>query len=133
MKETVKRYRLGDVEEAVCEMDLSEVADDVAEIDEDMQLVVSGWQVFVEDLGLTLREGVVCVWDKEEGMYMPDFSVTVIYEGRQEPEDYLYYEQDGFAITLANWLNGRLPLEQIEQLWCELVIPEETQHTEKEQ
>jgi hypothetical protein len=79
-------------------------------------------------------------------MFMPDYSVTVVYEGNIEtgdsrsgasvvnesgesmqasfPADSLYYEQDGFAITLANWLNGRLPMEQIEQLWCELIMPE---------
>jgi hypothetical protein len=86
-----------------------------------------------------------CIWDEGEEMFMPDYSVTVVYEGNIEtgdsrsgasavnesgesmqasfPADSLYYEKDGFAITLANWLNGRLPMEQIEQLWCELIMP----------
>ena len=34
------------------------------------------------------------------------------------------YEQDGMVVTLGNWLNGRLSCEQIEQLWCEFIIPE---------
>jgi hypothetical protein len=141
----MSRYRLCEVEEAVSEMDMAEIPDDIVETEDDIQLVVSGWSVFVESLNLSLREGVVCIWDEEEEMFMPDYSVTVVYEGNIEtgdsrsgasvvnesgesmqasfPADSLYYEQDGFAITLANWLNGRLPMEQIEQLWCELIMP----------
>ena len=29
------------------------------------------------------------------------------------------------VVTLGNWLNGRLSCEQIEQLWCELIIPKQ--------
>ena len=57
--------------------------------------------------------------------------MTVVYEGNIETQDWLYYEQDGMVVTLGNWLNGRLSCEQIEQLWCELVIPE-TNNTDKE-
>ena len=122
-----RRYRLIDVEEAVAGMELAEIEDDIAETDEDMQLIISGWFVYIESLNLTLREGVVCVWDEEEQIFMPDFSVTVFYEGNMEiafPSDYLYYEQDGFVISLTNWLSGRMSVDEIEQLWCELVIPE---------
>jgi hypothetical protein len=127
-------------------MDMAEIPDDIVETEDEIQLVVSGWSVYVESLNLSLREGVVCIWDEEEEMFLPDYSVTVVYEGNIEtgdsrsgasvvnesgesmqasfPADSLYYEQDGFAITLANWLNGRLPMEQIEQLWCELIMPE---------
>lgn len=119
------KYRIHEVEEVISEMDLSEVEDDIAETDEDMQLVISGWYVNIPELSLNLREGVVCIWDKEEKMFMPDFAVTVIYEGDIEGKEWIYYEQDGFVITLANWLNGRLPVEQIEQLRCEIVIPQQ--------
>ena len=126
------RYRLCDVEEAVSEMDeLMDIADDIAEIDDDMQIVISGWSVYVESLNLTLRQGIACVWDEGERLFMPDFDVTVVYEGNIETQDWLYYEQDGMVVTLGNWLNGRLSCEQIEQLWCELVIPE-TNNTDNE-
>ncbi len=117
------KYRIHEVEEVISEMDLSEVEDDIAETDEDMQLVISGWYVNIPELNLNLREGVVCIWDDEERLFMPDFAVTVIYEGDIEGKDWIYYEQDEFVVTLANWLNGRLPVEQIEQLRCEIVIP----------
>ena len=127
-----KRYRLCDVEEAVSEMEeLMDIADDIAEIDDDMQIVISGWSVYVESLNLTLRQWIACVWDEGERLFMPDFDVTVVYEGNIETQDWLYYEQDGMVVTLGNWLNGRLSCEQIEQLWCELVIPE-TNNTDNE-
>jgi hypothetical protein len=115
---------LCEVEEAVSEMDMAEIPDDIVETEDEIQLVVSGWSVYVESLNLSLREGVVCIWDEEEEMFLPDYSVTVVYEGEIAQNEWLYFEQDGFAITLANWLNGRLPMEQIEQLWCELIMPE---------
>ena len=44
-----RRYRLVDVEEAIAESeDLADVADDIAETDEDMQLVISGWHAAME-------------------------------------------------------------------------------------
>ena len=127
-----KRYRLCDVEEAVSEMEeLMDIADDIAEIDDDMQIVISGWFVYVESLNLTLRQGIACVWDEGERLFMPDFDVTVVYEGNIESQEWLYYEQDGFVVTLGNWLNGRMSGGQIEELWCELVTPE-TNNTDKE-
>jgi hypothetical protein len=120
----MSRYRLCEVEEAVSEMDMAEIPDDIVETEDEIQLVVSGWSVYVESLNLSLREGVVCIWDEEEEMFLPDYAVTVVYEGEIAQNEWLYYEQDGFAVTLANWLNGRLPMEQIEQLWCELIMPE---------
>ena len=119
------KYRIHEVEEVISEMDLSEVEDDIAETDEDMQLVISGWYINIPELNLNLREGVVCIWDEEEKLFMPDFAVTMIYEGDIEGKDWINYEQDGFVVTLANWLNGRLPVEQIEQLRCEIVIPQQ--------
>lgn len=127
-----KRYRLCDVEEAVSEMEeLMDIADDIAEIDDDMQIVISGWSVYVESLNLTLRQGIACVWDEGERLFMPDFDVTIVYEGNIETQEWLYYEQDGMVVTLGNWLNGRMSGGQIEQLWCELVIPE-TNKTDNE-
>ena len=121
-----KRYRLAEIEEAVSEMEeLIDIEDDIAEINDDFQIVVSGWSVYVESLNLTLRQGIACVWDAEEGLFMPDFDVTIVYEGNIETQEWLYYEQDGMVVILGNWLNGRLSCEQIEQLWCEDALPED--------
>ena len=39
--------------------------------------------------------------------------------------DWLYYEQDGFVITLANYLHGKMEISRIEQLSCFICIPDE--------
>ncbi len=123
-----KKYRLCEVEELLLE-EFFDVADDVSEIDDDFQVVFTGVYVKVPELGLVLRAGMGCNWDEEEQMFLPDFSLTAIYEDNGAdvpiPTDYIYYEQDDFCITLSNWLNGRLSLDTIEQLWCELLIPSE--------
>ena len=115
------RFRLFEAADKVSEMELV-TYDTVAEVDDDMELVLSGWWVYIPDLNISLRQGTVCIWDEEEKIFMPDADVTVVYEGNVTEAEWLYYEQDGFAITLANWLNGRLGMEILEQLWCELIV-----------
>ena len=122
--ENKKKYRLGDVEEIISEMEFEDRCDEIVEIDDDLQLVISGWYVVVPSLSLTLRAGVACAFDEEAGMFMPDFDVTVLYEDELTADKWIYYEQDGFTVTLANWLNGRLPISNIETLECYLVIPD---------
>lgn len=119
------KYRLGEVEEAVSEMEFEDRCDEIVEVDDDLQLLISGWYVFIPSMSLYLRAGVACVFDEEAGMYMPDFDVTVLYEEELDTEQWIYYEQDGFVITLGNWLNGRLPISNIETIECHLVIPDE--------
>ena len=87
-----KAYRLDMVEEAVS------VADDIMESDENYQIVISGWQAYVPELGLALHAGVFCQYDESEQAYLPDFSVTVIKEAEERMKetkegDWLYYEQ----------------------------------------
>lgn len=122
--EREKTYHLGEIEEILSEMDFSEADDDIAEIDEDFMIQVSGWYLLIPSLGITVRSGIACVFDEEEKMFMPDFDVTVLYEGEVDSGSWLYYEQDGIVITLANWLNGRLQIEAIERLECVLKIAE---------
>lgn len=122
--ESRKRYRLGDIEEVISEMEFEDRCDEIVEIDDDLQLLISGWYVVIPSLSLSLRAGVACVFDEEAGMFMPDFNVTVLYEDELTADKWIYYEQDGFTITLANWLNGRLPISNIETLECYPVIPD---------
>ncbi len=120
-----KSYRLGEVEEVLAEMEqLAEVADDIMESGEDYRIVISGWWVHIPELGLNLHEGIFCNYDEEEGGYLPDFAVTVVKEEGQE--EWIYYEQDGFLITLANYLHGKTDLGNLEQLCCFIRIPDES-------
>lgn len=123
--ENRKKYRLGDIEEIISEMEFEDRCDEIVEIDDDLQLVISGWYVVVPSLSLTLRAGVACAFDEEAGMFMPDFDVTVLYKDEIVADKWIYYEQDGFCISLGNWLNGRLSMGEIENLECYLVVPDE--------
>ena len=68
--------------------------------------------------------------DREDNMDLYSFIEEAIFE---EKDKYtrLYeliwseFEQDGFVVTLGNWLNGRMSLGDLEQLWCELIVPEQ--------
>lgn len=122
-----KNYLLGEVEEAVSEMDFSEVADSIIDTDEGSMLVVSGWWIFIPSLNIYLREGIVCVFDEDAKDYLPDFSVTVLMESELTEDGWIYFEQDGFAISLANYLNGRMELADIDSLECVLCLPDDTQ------
>lgn len=128
-------YLLGQMEETIYELDMAEIPDELVETEDEYQLWVSGWWVFVPALGLNLREGSFCLYDAAEGEYLPDFSVTVIYaadslEADQEDTEeagcgWLYYEQGGFAGTLTNWLGGKIQIREIERMKCFLHTPEE--------
>ena len=83
--------RLGEAEELLSEMDFSDVADDIAETEEDTLLIVSGWWVFLPQLNLQLHEGILCNWDEEEQMFMPDVAVTVVYEADADRTEYIYF------------------------------------------
>ncbi len=118
--------RLNEAEEAVSKMDLFYVADDVMESGEDYQIVISGWWVHIPELDINLQEGVFCNYDEEEQAFLPDFSITVIREADAEGKEgeWLCYEQDGFAVTLANYMHGNMDISRIEQLSCFICIPD---------
>lgn len=118
--------RLCEMEEIVNELDLSYVADDVVETEEDYQIVVSGWWIFIPELHINVHEGVFCNYDENKKEYLPDFSITIIMEAATERREgkWIYYEQDGFEITLANYFNGKMAIEDILELPCFIYIPD---------
>lgn len=59
-------------------------------------------------------------------MFLPEFDVTILYEGEMNTGTWMYYSRDGIVITLANWLNGRMQTEAIERLECILMIDDGT-------
>ena len=53
--ENKRKYRLGEVEETVSEMEFEDRCEEIVEVDENLQLLISGWYVFVPSLSLYLR------------------------------------------------------------------------------
>ena len=124
--------RLHEAEEIVSEMDLCRVPDDIVESDEDYQIVISGWWVYLPELGICLREGVLCNYDEEEKAYLPDFSITVIMDAdtKMQEDGWLCYERDGFEITLANYYGGKFSMAAVSELPCVICIPDNEPETE---
>ena len=122
----IKQCSMADVEMVIEEMDFCGIPDDVVELENGYQLVVSGWYVHIPKLHIRLHECVVGYWDEEIKEYMPDFCVTVIYSENLKETEYLYYEQDGMFTTMVNRLHGQMSMDEIEQLRCEIRIPQES-------
>ena len=98
------------------------------------QFIIDAIQFYIDNYGK--ETFVIKKKEKERAEYIrsediDDIKEEVIEAATNEamqasfPADSLYYEQDGMVVTLGNWLNGRLSCEQIEQLWCELIIPKQ--------
>lgn len=56
--ENKRKYRLGEVEETVSEMEFEDRCEEIVGVDESLQLLISGWYVFIPSLSLYLRAGV---------------------------------------------------------------------------
>ena len=124
--------RLHEAEEIIRDMDLCHVADDIMESEEDYRIVISGWWVHIPELNINLHGGVFCNYDGEEKAYLPDFSLTVIMEGDvgKKEGDWLCCGQDGFGISLADYLGGEMPMGAISELSCLICIPDDEPETE---
>lgn len=120
------RYKLGEIEDIVAEMEeLFDIPNELVEGDEEYQIIRCGWWVHIPALDLCLHEGVFLVYDENEQEFMPDFSLTLIRENGQD--GWLHYEQDGFVISLTNWLRGRHEISAIEDMECVLCKPKGTE------
>ena len=71
-------------------------------------IVTCGNPYRVMDKNLIFLEGTYMNFDEENGLYEPDFSLTLIYKNvpddRFEPRNYLYFEQDGPELAIYNFL-----------------------------
>ena len=99
-------YCVGNVEAVVSEMDFSNVADDVAEIDDALELWIKGYVIVIPSLGICVRKGIACMYDKDTNMFMPESDATVIC-GRDHYGDVLYFKQDNILSTLESYLDDR--------------------------
>ena len=51
-------------------------------------------------------------------------------DSEKKEGEWLYYEQDGFEITLANYHSGKLTMEAVLELSCLICIPDNEPETE---
>ena len=111
---------LDEIFEALQEEDF--FADDIMIEEEEGEsaIFVSELRIHIPALHLELREGFCGLWQEDEEYYMPDFSLTAVYEENAAPEAYLMWEQDGPLVTLYNFTHK--PMEKLEQLECILLL-----------
>lgn len=119
-----KKCRVKDTERQLIEMDLDDVSDDVAEIDDGIQIVISGYYLLIPELNIQIHKGILCVFEQEVNMYMPDEAVTLIIEVNGQEAEHICYKQDGIIGTLYDWGQGKMSLDRIENMWCEIIVPD---------
>ena len=77
-------------------------------------------------MGISFRPGEYMSYSEEEQEYITDFSLTLIYEENESnPDNYLYWEQDGYSISVYNYLNSickRVEMEALEKKQCLITI-----------
>ena len=69
-----------------------------------VELFNSLWKFTYKDYDVFIREGVWCEMDEETGDYLPDWSLSWFYMYEDDPENYLYFEQDGPEVSTYNLL-----------------------------
>lgn len=70
---------------------------------EESYVATDGIIVEFPALGISATEGIVL--EKQDGEYMPDWDITLIFKTGAEPQSYYYYEQDCLTTSLHNYLN----------------------------
>ncbi len=121
MKATSRNCRFEDAEEIIEQMDMSEIADDIAITEDNIQIVISGYYVYLESVGIKLHKGIICYFDDEEHMFMPDETVTVIYREDSDRNRYICYEAEDMEGTLYDYFDGRMTAGEIANLPCEII------------
>lgn len=113
------------MEEIIYELEIEDFVYELLENEADYQIWISGWWVHIPELELNLHEGTFYQYNHETDEFVPDFSVTVIRRAdsielteEREKTQWLYFEQDGFLVTLANWMGATISIKRLEQMEC---------------
>lgn len=93
---------------------------DIIEQEVDYMIVARPYEVKVAELHVYCKEGTYYLQDVADGGYEPDFDLILVY-GFDGEDNYLYWEQDGIAVTLANFFHGTYTIDQINAMHCELL------------
>ena len=128
MNKETHNYRLEKIEEFI-----SSVYDEEKPImyyevkvedDDEALITTDGIRIIIPEMGVSVRTGEYCRYDEDEEYYMPDFSITLIYEENEtDPSKHIYWEQDSINVSLYNYLRNRdLSMGEIESLNCDVEL-----------
>ncbi|WP_103869230.1 hypothetical protein [Butyrivibrio sp. Su6] len=128
MNELKKYCTLDELVDCICEITETDPPRTSHEIkvpdDEEALIITEGVIIHVEELHLCVRTADFCRYDPDEDYYMPDFSISMIYDDKDtEPDHYLYWEQDSPIITLYNYLHEKnISMSYLEGLNCMVTL-----------
>lgn len=101
-----KKVMLKNLEDTMAEMrETLDAEPSKVEMSEECFSVTDGIYAEIPDIGLAVESGVVYQL-YEDGEYYPDWDVTFVFRIGDNPQNYLYYEQDGIVTTLHNYLSN---------------------------
>ncbi len=122
-----KKMRFGEVEKYIdelCENDEYYETNEEVELteysDEDCKLFYDSNYVIIPELNIKLHAGMMCNYNEDEDDFLPDFSVTVIFDATTG--EYLYWEQDGYLISTYNYFGSEYPMDKLCNMDCEFVM-----------
>lgn len=99
---------LDNMDELICnyaDKGMFDVEPKVLDLDDEEKIAIDGSIIVIPELSLKLMSATVYNKNSNTNSYEPDFCITLIYDiGTRKLENYKYYEQDGFAISLYNYL-----------------------------
>ena len=97
----------------------------------DYQICVEDIVIEIPELGIAMREGSYDTWEEDEHCYIPDFTISIIYEKGADKKDYLYWEQGALESALHNYVRMRKDLRErlqgrsVYELECEIKAEKE--------
>lgn len=89
-----------------------EMAPEWVDVDDLSKVILEGslWKLNFLDTSVFIREGTFCARynDPEAGEETvdPDWNVTWFYRDKDNPEEYMYYEQDPIDTAVHNFLTN---------------------------
>lgn len=118
------KCRLKEVEDLVEKLDRSDVNEDLIEIYENRMIWMKGFEIVIAEISINIRKGNICKWDEEAQMYLPDETITILYQGSLEENKPIHYCEADVITTLEEWFEDGKAVNEIEQLMCEINILE---------
>lgn len=108
-------YLYGDVEEHLREKQYPSVPDTRIELGKYV-IHVSGTCVYLPKFQVTVHEGLVCLSDRKNKKFEPEYGVTVILD--RKSGELLHDEEADFLECVHHWLKEKVSIEELSREKC---------------
>lgn len=112
--------KLKDVEETIAELDHDFEFTVYEEEKNKRRLILENLKILIPKYNLTIQSGIYEDYDESQKEYISQFSFIMLFDA--ETGEWLYEEQGSSdIIALANYLNNKSTIEDLEELSCEIL------------